>query len=679
MTASVRVSCAALACSIGMLAQIPSQEDLETKSRRDPVHDGVEMREIRESAAKDVGEALSRLEGVSKVRKAAIANDIVLRGFQGSDVNVLIDGVRIYGACPSGMDPAAFHVDFAEVERIELTRGSFDVTNQGSLGGSVNVIRKRPGPGFRVNPSLQLGSFGYFNPSLVLSAGNERIEFLAGYSYRRSESFRAGNGARMASFANYRPEFTGDEAFRIHTGWTNVRFSPVRKQSGELSYTRQDGANVLYPYLQMDSPYDVADRLGANYELRELTAALRKIRLQSYYTTVRHWMTDEKRLSSSSALDAFSMASFARTRAAGGRTDLEWSNGISAGAESYQRNWNSVNSFRTPMMVTDQNIVPNVNLTVAGVYLDFDRSLTDRLRVGAGARIDTAKSYVRSRTVNTNLFEAYKGSNRLSRRDTNPSANARLSFGLSKSWEIFGGAGSTIRVPDPQERYFNHRRMGTDWVGNPELAPTRNSEGTVGLNFRRAGVYLKMVGFYSSLDNFIVVHNQVRRQMRPGVMNSVARSYENVDARMYGTEVSYGAAFRNRWLFSGGVSYTRGAKDAQPESGIFNTNLPEIPPLKSRASARYGRRRWFAEAEGLAVWAQRRVDTDLKEMPTPGYATANMKAGVHFNRLTVTAGIHNVLNRFYYEHLSFQRDPFRTGVRVPEPGRYVYLNIGYQF
>jgi hypothetical protein len=48
--------------------------------------------EIRESPAIDLGEAMMRMPGLAKVRKGAIANDIVLRGLQRDNVNVLVDG-----------------------------------------------------------------------------------------------------------------------------------------------------------------------------------------------------------------------------------------------------------------------------------------------------------------------------------------------------------------------------------------------------------------------------------------------------------------------------------------------------------------------------------------------------------------------------------------------------------
>jgi len=660
-------------------AQIPAQEDLEAKSKRETFLEGLETREARESSAKDVGEALQKIEGVWKLRKGGIANDIVLRGFQGNNLNTLIDGVRIYGACPGHMDPAAFHVDFAEVDHVEVTKGVFDVANQGSLAGSVNIVRKRPGMGLRLSPSLQLGSFGYINPSLNGSYGNDKIEVSGGFSYRRSHPFEDARGAPMTTPGAYRPEFLRDDAFRVSTGWGAFRFSPARHQSGEISYARQDGANTLYPYLQMDSPYDISDRISARYALHQLPGSVSAVEIQSYYTRVIHWMTDEKRLSAMTARDRFGMGTFARTRAAGGRSNITLRQGAVVGFEFFQRNWDAVNSFRTAMMVADQNIVPNVNTTVAGAFADWNKSLTDRIRIGAGARLDTANMYVRGPAVNVNLFEAYKGVSNLDRRDTNPSANLRIHAGLTNYLEYFAGAGTMVRLPDAQERYFNHRRMGSDWVGNPGLRPSRNSEFNTGINVRHKGFFLKPLFFYSGLRDFILIHNQARIAMRPTVMNTMARSYANGDARMYGGELSFGLNLGPRWMIHGGSSYVRGTKDPHAQLGILDTDLPEIPALRARSAVRYGTRLWFAELEGVAARRQIHVDGDLKEMPTPGYGLLHAKAGLHWRQITLTAGIDNLLDHYYIEHLSFQRDPFRNGMRIPEPGRSLFLNIGYRF
>lgn len=57
----------------------------------------------------------------------------------------------------------------------------------------------------------------------------------------------------------------------------------------------------------------------------------------------------------------------------------------------------------------------------------------------------------------------------------------------------------------------------------------------------------------------------------------------------------------------------------------------------------------------------------------------NVKVGGNFKGFTINAGIDNVFDKKYYEYLSYQRNPFATGVKVPEPGRTFYVNVSYTF
>ena len=47
--------------------------------------------------------------------------------------------------------------------------------------------------------------------------------------------------------------------------------------------------------------------------------------------------------------------------------------------------------------------------------------------------------------------------------------------------------------------------------------------------------------------------------------------------------------------------------------------------------------------------------------------------------VAVTLGATNLLDRAYAPHLSYQRDPLRTGVRVHDPGRSLYVNLSLRF
>jgi iron complex outermembrane receptor protein len=145
------------------------------------------IREVRESPARDIGEAAANIPGLTSLRKGAIANDIVLRGLQRDDINVLMDGIRIQGGCPSRMDPPAFHFDFAEVESIEVVKGPYDLTYAGSMGGLVNVISKTvdPVPGFLA--SLTVGSYEQLSTSFTASMATKTAEVLGGYAYKTSK------------------------------------------------------------------------------------------------------------------------------------------------------------------------------------------------------------------------------------------------------------------------------------------------------------------------------------------------------------------------------------------------------------------------------------------------------------------------------------------------------------
>jgi iron complex outermembrane receptor protein len=76
---------------------------------------------------------------------------------------------------------------------------------------------------------------------------------------------------------------------------------------------------------------------------------------------------------------------------------------------------------------------------------------------------------------------------------------------------------------------------------------------------------------------------------------------------------------------------------------------------------------------------QDHVDPTLRETPTPPYAVVNLRGGTSVRWVRLTVGIANLLDRTYYEHLSYQRDPFRSGATVYEPGRNVYVNLAMVF
>jgi iron complex outermembrane receptor protein len=659
------------------IASASEQVHVEAKSL--PFEDQLDISEIRDSSAKDVGEALTAVDGVYKIRKAGIANDVVVRGFQQNNVNLLIDGARIYGACPGHMDPAAQHVDFAEVDHVEIVKGAFDITSAGSLGAELRVVTKTPPLGLHFVPSLSFGSFNYFNPAATVSFGNSKFRVLAGYSYRVSDPYKDGSGKSFLDYANFSSAAFNQHAFDIHTGWFNAESTPTDGQVLSLSYTRQQSNLVLYPYQSMDSDYDNADRASVKYEIRNLSAPVSAIRFEGYFTQIIHFMSDRYRTSAQMAMGfPWMMAAEPRSRTAGGRAELDAGRNLTFGFEGYHRNWNMLGFLNMGGMMSTNHSLPNVDTNLAGAFASYHRSFFDRLSLSGGLRFDHALMSTGVPGLNTNLYFAYQNTRSTSQTDNYGSGNLRLSYALRRQIEFFAGVGVTGRVPDADERFLLRPSMSLPTVGNPALPAVRGTEATAGAIYHRGSSYFKPTLFFSNLDNYIIVNNQPLLNPLMGMSQS-ARSFTNVGAHIYGGEVSYGVRLPAGLSLRGGSSYSRGANTPKQEAGVFSSTLPEMPPFRTWAALRYTHQWGFAEIGGAGVGRQELVDTDLNETPTPGYGLLNVKLGLLWRKWSASLVVDNLLNRFYYENLSYYRDPFASGVKVPEPGRNFFGQVKYRF
>jgi iron complex outermembrane receptor protein len=294
-------------------------------------------------------------------------------------------------------------------------------------------------------------------------------------------------------------------------------------------------------------------------------------------------------------------------------------------------------------------------------------------------RFDHAQMRVDAAQASTDLYYQFHNTRRTANSDHYASGNARLSMRLTKSSDLFAGVGTTGRIPDAEERYINVAGMGGNaTVGNPLLPITRNTEVDAGWSATHTRFYLRPELYYSLLDNYILVNNQPQLNMM-GMGLPMARSYTNVAAQIYGGEATYGVTLSSVLSLNGGGSYARGAATPQASVNVLSRNLPEMPPLRVWSALRYARRWAFAEVGAVAVNRQSHVSGDLNESPTAGYALLNIKLGLTYRKLSGSLTIDNLLDRFYYECLSYYRDPFAAGVKVPEPGRNVFAQLRYSF
>ncbi len=668
-------------------------EEIEVKAKKETETESLEVREIRESNARDAGEALEDVPSINKIRKGAIGNDVILRGYKRDDVNVLIDGMRIHGACLNRMDPPAFHLDFAEVDKIDVEKGAFDVKHPGSLGGMVNIKTKSPKKGFHGEVNLGYASFENFTSSANASYGADRYSFLAGVAYKESEAYRDGDDDRFTevysdSAANrYKPQHEDGTAYEMLTGWTKFSIKPSYSQNMEISYSRQEGDDTMYPYLFMDSIKNDTDRLSMDYDIKNFAGSGNDLKFQVYYNYIEHDMSDERRCSSQTDKTSctgdmqrrYSMLSEARSYTTGGKIEskLDLMGETYIGVDFYLRNWNVRNTMFKQMMSMYQTQItmPDVDTTNVGIYFEQKNNLTDRLTLSYGLRAD--RTNMDTGENRDAVFQQYFNTVDTDQTDTYGSGNIKLDYKFTDSFSSFIGFGHTVRIPDPQERYMSFERMGTmekpDRVGNPDLDEVKNNELDWGVKYKAGAVLLKGQVFYSNIEDYIVLRNIYNG-------SDYAMSYKNVNATMYGGEASARVAFPRDFYFLpndlyllSSISYTRGKNDTD------DTDLHEIPPFRGSIALRYDNGKYFGEIEGEFADEQTRVDEQLDEEETSGWGIANFKAGYEYKKIKLFAGVSNLFDKKYYEHLSYFRHPFSSGVKVPEPGRTLYVNLQYTF
>lgn len=646
--------------------------------------DGLTARQIRESSARDLGEAAQNIAGVDMVRKAAIANGIAIRGLFHNNLATAIDGVRMYGACTEQMDPAFYHIDLSEVDHVDVVKGPFDVTTQGSMGGYVKVVTRTPDVnGFALNSNVSTGSYGYYNPSATLQTGNSAFHSLIGYSYRTSEFYRDGNGNQVSDLGSYRDGVQNLQAFRTQSAWTKLAFDPTPHQRAEIAYTRQQSGNILYPYLTMDGVFDNADRLSAHYDYFQPHRWLHGLHGVAYVDKINHLMDDHLR-SSAGTLPA-SMNTQIVSFTDGARLDADLGPDLTAGYEFHHRYWNSdgfmmMTLTGMPMPVESRSL-PGVTQDVSGGYIAYYRAIGNRFLATAGARYD--HSHIDASQANPSLYEAYHATDATQASDSGFSGNVTLSWQATHDVSFFAGVGSNIRFPDPEEQFFNSdssmSMMGVAWVGNPLLTHPRDTEYDLGLTARNSRYSLRPLVYFSSLANDITLYAANMLENVPGISSMSAQSYANVQAYEYGGELAGSALIMNSLSVFGTLSYARGVKDPQPSNSIFSSNLFQVPPIQGAWNLRYERQALYAEASAIITGRQNHVDTDENELPTAGYSVFNLHVGYHAKKFHLQTGANNLLAREYSEFLSYARDPYNNGIRLPEPGRNFFANLSYTF
>ena len=649
--------------------------------------------EVKFTKQQDLAEVLSSyLPEINMVRASAIGNDIVLRGFKRDDVNVLIDGAKIYGGCPNRMDPPAMHISITDIKDVRVQEGPFDVENFGSLGGVVNVITSEPSQGLGGRVSATIGSFGYNKFDASLEAADEKLGVAIGVSRENSGQYEDGSGKTLVE-QNWAKLGTNDPnayqaKYKDIDAYTrsSIRLKSIYhiddKQILKLSLYTDKATNVLYPAFQMDAQLDKTLMANGSYTIKDLGEFSKELELSGYYSHVVHDMGTEFR-------NAANMGMMYRTHHVKSTIEgVKLKNSFDAagiawkvGVDTSKRNWNGV-CLNEPAKTPRQIRIPDVDTKNVGIFAKGVKNI-DNLTLKIGLRydstdIDANANFNNAALVPTPVKNYYNGKTSKSYNDV--SANLVANYKLDEENSVYVALGQGIRVPDAQELYFIGFMMG-NWTrkGNPDLKETKNQEIDLGYRGSIFDTNIDATLFYSKLKDYIYGYRTNAGNVNP---TKFYLTWTNIDAHIYGASLALNRAIGDYYLLEGSLSYQRGKKDDMIP-GQRDDDLAQIPPLHARVALSYDDGDYFVMCESLFSSGWSDYDSDNGERHIGGWGVVNLKASKEiFEDWTLRVGVDNLFDKTYARNNTYIGRSLiggRNPVLINEPGRYLYANIEYRF
>jgi iron complex outermembrane recepter protein len=625
-------------------------QNLETISIIETANSTI-VKDVSEELIKsgDLAEALSKnVPSISIVRRSGIANDIILRGQKKDNINILLDDAKIYGACPNRMDPATSHVLSNNVQSVKVIEGPYDVENFGTLSGLVKVETKEPSKDVHGEINLGAGSYGYQKASATVSGGTDRFKLLVSTSTESSDQYEDGDGnnfleqqkAKNVTSA-YRYSKNNLDAFEKNTLLTKGQFNINDDQEIKLSYTGNRSNNVLYPNTPMDADYDDSNIYTVGYIARNLASFSKELNLDYYYSDVDHPMSNALRNSSSISLSTNHMKSSIWGSKI--KNSMEVADSlVTVGLDTSVRNWKGQMYKTTNGVTTTSTTLASTDTNNKAIFAKVEKSF-GKLDLEAGARydytdIDSVESLKTDRkyaSLNANVFGIYN---------------------VDENTKYFAGIGKSSRVPDARELYYS--------TTNNDLEDTKNYEADLGFDKTIGAFNIRPKLFYSVLKDYI--YN--------------TGTFGNIDAKIYGLDVSGFYFFTENFSLDYGIAYQKGKKDGD----YTDKDLAEIPPLKAKLALNYEQAKAKYTAELLAVDSWDSYDSSAKEQELAGYAIANLKYTNQLHKnIALTLGIDNLFDKTYASTNTYQDVTYveygGDRVLLNDPGRYGYINLKYSF
>ena len=648
-----------VACTLGGLTLLPlqahSQQADETEQLLIQVTEGQRAAVGSSSMASEPIQRLTSNPAVSLSRMGGRGLEPIIRGQSQERVDVLLDGIRVEGACPNRMDPPTSRLSSALAPSLQV-RTNNQTLRWGPVTGG-QILATTAAPVFNGNSTTGQVTLGgadngdgkLANAAAAVGSDDAWLRLSGGYDEANDYEDGSGNKVRSA--------YENAEG-RVDGAWTAQNGLYIKSM-----VSRQEESDVKYAGAGMDAPQTDTDL----YRL-ELGAPLAKGEwsLLAWQADVDHIM-DNFSLRQLPA-DKKKMQTDSTTQTRGLRFILDQSPTSlidwAAGVDVETNDWDATLLNVDGAMPKAVSLMwPGVERERVGVFAEVFLRLGSAAKVGAGLRydrveMDATKADQAVGMGPTSPLALYGVSN-AKVNDDNVSGFASAEWRLPRQQGLTLTASRSVRSPGVTERYIARNTMSDSWIGNPQLDTEKHHKLELELSGQSGQWNWKPVVWADQVDDFVLRYLATPKDTR----------YKNIDARLLGVEANLGWS-DGTWSSNSALAAVRG------ENRDDNKALAQIPPLQFVQTLGWQQQGHSIEAQWQLARRQDRIDlaSGLDAGTSPGYGVFNL-FGSHplTGYLTFNWALDNLFDNTWAPHVSRRNsDPFNTeAVRVNEPGRTV--------
>jgi len=652
----------------------------------------------------DTAEALKVIPGAAVNRNGGLTGIAQYRGLVGDRINVSIDSASIVTGGPNAMDAPLSYIPAALLNTLEVTRGAASVsTGQETLGGHIKATSYQGE--FTGSDEVQLQTRlhsdwsehnqGTSSSLQVIGANrNHKLGFSSSYDKADDSEFADGDidgteyqRRRHDLFYGYK---NGDTLLNLKVGKNNTDRSGTPALAMDIAAIDSDIASLNFSTklgaatISWDTSYSDVFHSMDNYTLRP-----------------QPMMGPRKTLADGDQI-AHKLQLTLPT------TNGEWTLGT-----DYSDSTHSAEVTNPAMTAFSIQNFNDANREISGVFAEY-RQRNQQFTWELGARVNRVEmdsdevgaflgmgvNGMMNMTMMTTMAGVLADNfNKGDRSETynNHDLVLKMGYQLNDQTTLNASLSSKQRAPSYQERYLwlpmqatGGLADGHTYIGNLNLDSETANELNLGIDYQGEQLSLSLQTYYKDVSDYI----QGTPYQNSGVMmvdNAIGMfanmmsggnpplQYNNVDAKIYGAEVSYALAIDSHWSIAGNLSYVRGKRTD------VSDDLYRIAPLNHRLSVSYQAEQWKLELINELFAKQNKVSEYNSEAQTSGYGLLHLSANYQVNDdLQLRAGIDNLTDKRYQEHLAgynrvMGNDDIAVGERLYGTGRSARVGVTYQF